>query len=49
MKFLLFDAGSTLVFLLAYLAVVNLRRRAPLPVARPVSRRRAWPRLSHPR
>ena len=40
MEFLLFDIGATLIFLLAYLAVVNLRRRTALPVVRPVSRRR---------
>lgn len=58
MKFLLFDFGATLVFLLAYLSVVNARRRrvtmpvarpAPRPSARPVTRGGEWPRLSQPR
>ena len=56
MQFLLFDVGSTLVFLSGYLTVVALQRRRPHlapssgsegPAIRAVPRE--WPRLSYPR
>ena len=56
MQFLLFDVGSTLVFLGGYLTVVGLQRHRPRPAPSPggegaAVRRphREWPRLSYPR